>query len=159
MFLSRYIIGVKNTKSKPPEQVHGGTFDVEVGSAYPKGSGVKPDAHNANVRVLDKNGKTKDAWREVSGEATDAQKELGTGVMRQSTHTEQKALTRKVLDDETVVITGQRAPCKNCQGAMRNATVDNNAKVEYQWRDKVNGKDITQKEVWQNGKKIQKRKK
>jgi hypothetical protein len=42
---------------------------------------------------------------------------------------------------------------------MRNATVDNNAKVEYQWRDKVNGKDITQKEVWQNGKKIQKRKK
>jgi len=42
---------------------------------------------------------------------------------------------------------------------MRNATIDNKAKVVYQWREKVNEKEITQKEVWQNGKKIQKRKK
>lgn len=70
-------------------------------------------------------------WREVSGNATKEEMALGTGKMRQATHTEQRALTRIDLVDETMIITGQNPPCKNCQGAMRRATMDNSATIRY----------------------------
>ena len=147
-----------NTTRNIPEQVHGGTFDVEVGPAYATGSGVRINAHNANVRLLDADGNTLQVWREVSGEATEAQKGLGNALMRQSTHTEQKGLTRIILKDgQTLRFTGQQAPCKNCQGAMRAATLDNKARVEYQWLEEINGKTIVQREAWENGKKVLKR--
>lgn len=73
--------------------------------------------------------------------------------MRQATHTEQRALTRINLDDETMIITGQNPPCKNCQGAMRRATMNNSATIYYQWRE--DGKTFC--EIWQGGKKIKRR--
>ncbi len=111
------------------------------------------DAHNANVRILEPDGSTRNVWREVSGNATEAEKALGTGLMRQATHTEQRALTRINLNDETMVITGQAAPCNNCQGALRRATMNKSATIRYQWRQ--SGK--TQYEVWKSGKKIKRR--
>lgn len=89
-------------------------------------------------------------WREVSGNATESEMALGTGKMRQATHTEQRALTRIELTDETILITGQNPPCKNCQGAMRLKTLNNDGTIIYQWRE--NGKTV--QAIWKNGKKI-----
>lgn len=89
-------------------------------------------------------------WREVSGNATESEKALGVGRMRQATHTEQRALTRVNLTDQTVLITGQNPPCKNCQFALRSATKDNNATIIYQWRK--NG--VEHKKIWKGNKKI-----
>ena len=99
---------------------------------------------------MDSDGNIIKVWRESSGNATPSEMALGTGRMRQATHTEQRALTRVNLKDETMLITGQKAPCKNCQGAMRRATTNNSATIIYQWRE--NG--VTRKEVWQGGKKL-----
>lgn len=109
-----------------------------------------PGAHNVNVRILEPYGKTRNVWRDVSGNATEAEMALGTGKMRQATHTEQRALTRIDFVDETMIITGQNAPCKKCQGAMRKATMNNSATIRYQWRE--DGKTLY--EVWQGGKKL-----
>lgn len=142
-------------KRTPPQQVNGGTFNVEVPPARSTGTDVVPDAHNANVRILESDGSTRNVWREVSGNATEDEMALGTGLMRQATHTEQRALTRINFDDETMVITGQNPPCNNCQGALRQATMNNSATIRYQWRQ--NGKTLY--EVWQGGKKIVRRNK
>lgn len=72
------------------------------------------------VNIIDSEGNVKNVWREVSGNAT---------------HTEQRALTRINLIDEIMVITGQKRPCNNCQGAMRRATANNSATIIYQWRE------------------------
>lgn len=109
-------------------------------------------SHNATVKVINSNGKITNVWREVSGNAIDSEKALGTGLMRQATHTEQRALTRINLTDETVLITGQNPPCRNCQGAMRKATANNNATIIYQWRE--NG--VTKQAIWKKNKKIKK---
>ena len=92
-------------------------------------------AHNATVKVIDADGEVTKVWREVSGNATESEMALGTGKMRQATHTEQRVLTRIELTDETILITGQKPPCKNCQGAMRLKTLDNEGTIIYQWRE------------------------
>ena len=134
----------------PPEQINGGTFEVDVPEARFIGDAPVSGAHNATVKIIDSDGEVKKVWREVSGNATDSEKALGLGKMRQATHTEQRALTRIELTDETVLITGQNPPCKNCQGAMRLKTLNNNGTIIYQWRD--NGKTV--QVMWKNGKKI-----
>lgn len=87
-----------------------------------------------------------------SHNATDSEKALGTGLMRQETHTEQRALTRINLTDETVLINGQNPPCRNCQVAMRKATANNNATIIYLWRE--NG--VAKQAIWKKNKKIKK---
>ena len=42
-----------------------------------------------------------------------------------------KRYTRINLTDETVLINGQNPPCRNCQVAMRKATANNNATINY----------------------------
>lgn len=54
------------------------------------------------------------------------------------------------LTDQTVLITGQNPPCKNCQYAMRSSTKDNAATIIYQWRK--NG--VEHKKIWKGNKKI-----
>ena len=141
---------VQNPKIVPPSQVNGGTFDVEVPPARFIGDSPVQGAHNATVKVIDKDGNITNVWREVSGNATESEMALGIGRMRQATHTEQRALTRMNLTDETVLITGQNPPCRNCQGAMRQKTVNNSATIIYQWRE--NG--YTRQAIWQGGKKV-----
>lgn len=118
-----------NEKIVPSKQVNGGRFGVQVPPAKYIGDKPVVGSHNA----------------------TDSEKALGTGLMRQATHTEQRALTRINLTDETVLITGQNPPCRNCQGAMRKATANNNATIIYQWRE--NG--VTKQAIWKK-KKIKK---
>ena len=141
-----------NEKIVPPKQVNGGRFGVQVPPAKYIGDKPVVGSHNATVKVINSNGKITNVWREVSGNATDSEKALGTGFMRQATHTEQRALTRINLTDETVLITGQNPPCRNCQGAMRKATANNNATINYQWRE--NG--VTKQAIWKKNKKIKK---
>ena len=128
-----------NDTKIPPDQVNRGKFNVDVGPAYPTGRGVNPDAHNLNVRVLDENGNTVNSWREVSGEMTDSQKALNQLPGRKgelSSHTEQKALTRgDWTEDDTIIMTGQRAPCTNCKGGINQAVRDTGASIYYQWRE------------------------
>ena len=133
---------IKTTHNKiiPPEQINGGTFDVDVPEAKFIGDSPVSGAHNATVKIIDSGGDVKRVWREVSGNATDSEKALGPGKMQQATHTEQRALTRIELTDETILITGQNPPCKNCQGAMRLKTLNNNGTIIYQWRE--NGKTV-----------------
>ena len=139
-----------NKKIIPPSQVNGGTFGVEVPPAHFIGDSPVAGSHNATIKVIDKDGNITKVWREVSGNATASEKALGTGRMRQATHTEQRALTRINLTDETVLITGQQAPCRNCQGAMRKATSNNSATIIYQWRERGQ----TYQVKWKGNKKI-----
>ena len=37
---------------------------------------------------------------------------------------------------------------------MRNATVGNKGRIEYQWLEEVNGKIVIQREAWEGGKKV-----
>ena len=124
-----------NSKIIPPSQVNGGRFDVEVPPARFIGDSPVPGSHNATAKVIDRDGNIVKVWREASGNATDSEKMLGTGRMRQATHTEQRTLTRINLTDETLLITGQQNPCTNCQGSMRKATANNSATIIYQWRE------------------------
>ena len=140
----------KNAKIIPPKQINGGTYNVEVPPAKFIGDKPVTGSHNATIKVIDKKGEVTKVWREASGNATESEKALGTGRMRQATHTEQRALTRLDLTDETVLITGQQAPCRNCQGAMRKATMNNSATIVYQWREQ--GK--TSQAIWKNGKRV-----
>lgn len=126
--------GSVNEKIIPPKQINGGTFDVEVPEAKFIGDSPVSGSHNATVKIIDADGEVTKVWREVSGNATESEMALGTGKMRQATHTEQRALTRIELTDETILITGQNPPCKNCQGAMRLKTLNNNGTIIYQWR-------------------------
>lgn len=139
-----------NTKIIPPSQVNGGTFDVEVPPSRFIGDEPVLDSHNATIKVIDSGGNIIKVWREVSGNATESEMALGVGRMRQATHTEQRALTRINLTDETVLITGQKPPCPNCQGAMRKATSNNSATIIYQWREQGQ----TYKIKWKGNKKI-----
>lgn len=139
-----------NGTKVPPDQVNSGKFNVDVGQAYPTGQGVRPPTtHNLNVRVLDENGSTVRSWREVSGEMTDSQKTLNQLPGRKgelSSHTEQKALTRADwTGDDTIIMTGQRAPCSNCKGGINQAARETGASIYYQWRE--NG--VTN--VWKGG--------
>lgn len=77
--------------------------------------------------------------------------------MRQATHTEQRGLTRVNLTTETLRITGQLPPCNNCQGALRNATMGNEARIEYQWLEQIEGKWTVQREAWEGGEKVMRR--
>lgn len=147
---SKSSINPNNKKIIPPNQVNGGKFNVEVPPARFIGDDPVSDAHNITVKIIDENGNITNVWREVSGNATESEKALGVGLMRQATHTEQRALTRINLTNETVLITGQNPPCKNCQGAMRQATLNNNATIIYQWREC--GKTV--QAIWKGGKKI-----
>lgn len=61
------------------------------------------------------------------------------------------ALTRINLTDETVLFTGQQAPCRNCQSAMRKATSNNSATIIYQWRE--HGQTYQKK--WRGNKRIE----
>ena len=124
-----------NSKIIPPSQVNGGRYDVEVPPARFIGDSPVPGSHNATAKVIDRDGNIIKVWREVSGNATNSEKMLLIGRMRQATHTEQRVLTRINLTDETLLITGQINPCTNCQGSMRKATSNNSATVIYQWRE------------------------
>src|SRR5262249_26476078 len=102
--------------------------------AYPRGQGVVEGAHNANVRVI-RNGETIGAWREISGEQTPAQRALGFPRGSQSSHTEQKGLTRVAPpESDTVIFTGQSRPCSICRGAMNDAAAESGATILYRWR-------------------------
>lgn len=140
---------IKNEKVIPPNQINAGTFNVKVPKARFIGNSPVLGSHNVTVKII-KNGKVIKVWREVSGNATSSEMALGIGKMRQATHTEQRVLTRFDLIDETILITGQNPPCKNCQGAMRLRTLGNNGIIIYQWREK--GKTV--QAIWKNGKKL-----
>lgn len=141
---------IKNEKIIPPKQINAGTFNVKVPKARFIGNSPVLGSHNVTVKIINSNGQVIKVWREVSGNATESEIALGIGKMRQATHTEQRVLTRFDLIDETIFITGQNPPCKNCQGAMRLKTLNNNGTIIYQWREK--GKTV--QAIWKNGKKI-----
>ncbi len=120
----------------PPGQANLGRYGTLVGPAYPTGSGVVPGKHNANIRLLDEEGRVLRVWREISGEQTPQQRALGFPKDSMSSHTEVKALTRVDLQSgQTMIITGQRAPCPNCKGAMNQAARTTGATIMYQWRE------------------------
>jgi hypothetical protein len=129
-----------------------------VGPAYETGSGVAPGprgrGHNLNVRQVDDLSRPPserrtvgEPWRERSGEQTLPQKELGFPQGMKSSHTETKGLTRLEPGGQSLVMTGQKAPCPSCQVGLLNATEGTGMRVIYQWREG----GVTRRLLFENG--------
>lgn len=97
--------------------------------------GVDPGRHNANVTVRDNDGNIVSHHREVSGNMTAAEKELGFPQNTLASHTEARAVQTSVRPGESMTITGQRAPCPSCKGKMNSAAERTGTKIKYQWRE------------------------
>ena len=96
--------------------------------------GVVEGRHNANVTVRDSNGNIVSHHREVSGNMTAAEKQLGFPRNSLATHTEVRATQTPVPPGGSTTITGQRAPCPSCRGVMNQSAKRTGTQIRYQWR-------------------------
>jgi RHS repeat-associated protein len=97
--------------------------------------GVDPGHHNANIMIRGESGSVLSHERIVSGNMTAAEKALGFPRAQLASHTEARAVSGNSLKPgQTMTITGQRAPCPSCKGAMNRAAAESGATIRYQWR-------------------------
>jgi len=103
--------------------------------------GVDEGHHNANVRILNDEGKTIKAERVVSGNMTEDEKALGFPLNTLASHTEARAVRNAEnqelmrVDGNQMVITGQQAPCPSCKGKMNKLSQESGNTIIYQWRE------------------------
>ena len=101
--------------------------------------GVDKEHHNANVRILNDEGKTIKADRVVSGNMTEEEKSLRFPLNTLASHTEARAVRNAENQDfmktpgNQMVITGQQAPSPSCKGKMNKLSQNSGNTIIYQW--------------------------
>lgn len=123
--------------AKAPSQstgvVHSGVAAGEASTL----SGRVLDAarHNVNVTVQEASGAIVSRARIASGNMTAAEKAMGFPKGQLASHTEARAVANTPLQSgQLMTITGQRAPCPSCKGAMNRTANQTGATIKYQWR-------------------------